>query len=77
MESIIALLLDKVKCFDCTVFRSENKMCIRDRSVRKMPQESAEEIASAWSVVGFSELLESTSESQSARKKYNFFQKSA
>jgi hypothetical protein len=24
MESIIALLLDKVKYFDCTVFRSEN-----------------------------------------------------
>lgn len=24
MESIIALLLDEVKCFDYTVFRSEN-----------------------------------------------------
>jgi hypothetical protein len=47
------------------------------RNVQKMPQESAEEIASARSVVDFSELLESTSESQSARKKYNFFQKSA
>jgi hypothetical protein len=47
------------------------------QSVRKMPQESAEEIASARSGVGFSELFESTSESQSARKKYNFFQKSA
>jgi hypothetical protein len=47
------------------------------RSVQKMPQESAEEIASARSGVGFSELLESTSESRLARKKYNFFQKSA
>jgi len=47
------------------------------RNVQKMPQESAEEIASARSGVGFSKLLESTSELQSARKKYNFFQKSA
>jgi hypothetical protein len=47
------------------------------RNVQKMPQESAEEIASARSGVGFSELLESTSESRTARKKYNFFQKSA
>ncbi|MFQ7813253.1 MAG: hypothetical protein ACLRH2_12375 [Faecalibacterium prausnitzii] len=47
------------------------------RNVQKMPQESAEEIASARSGVGFSELLESTSESRLARKKYNFFQKSA
>lgn len=43
------------------------------RNVQKMPQESTEEIVSARSGVGFSELLESTSESQSARKKYNFF----
>jgi len=47
------------------------------KGVQKMPQESAEEIASARSGVGFSKLLESTSESQSARKKYNFFRKSA
>ena len=43
------------------------------RNVQKMPQESAEEIASVRSGVGFSKLLESTSESQPARKKYNFF----
>jgi hypothetical protein len=36
MESIIALLLDKVKCFDCTVLRSENMKVNRNCPNREM-----------------------------------------
>ena len=36
MESIIALLLDEVKCFDCTVLRSENMKVDRNCPNREM-----------------------------------------
>jgi len=36
MESIIALLLDKVKYFDCTVLRSENMKADRNCPNREM-----------------------------------------
>ena len=36
MESIIALLLDKVKYFDCTVFWSENMKVDRNCPNREM-----------------------------------------
>ena len=36
MESIIALLLDKVKCFDCAVLRSENMKVNRNCPNREM-----------------------------------------
>ena len=36
MESIITLLLDKVKCFDCTVFQSENMKVDRNCPNREM-----------------------------------------
>ena len=36
MENIIALLLDEVKYFDCTVFRSENMKVDRNCPNREM-----------------------------------------